>query len=195
MPCHYRYMNGPPLVLPTLDGALVHLREWRAADVTVVQEASGDSLIPLVTSVPHTSGEPEALAFIRRQHERLASGEGYAFAIADSRGVAVGHIGLFLAGGGCARVGYWVAPSQRRRGYAADALATVTEWASLLPSVDRLELYIEPKNDASLRVAAGAGYQREGPLRAWNHVGDSPRNMYLYVWLTAGAGGGSPEGR
>jgi len=177
-------MNDAPLVLPRLSGRRVRLREWRADDVAVVKEASGDTLIPLVTTVPRTAGEPEALAFIRRQRDRLDSGAGYAFAVADLDDRAVGHVGLFFAGGTRASVGYWIAPSHRRRGYALDALLTVTTRATGLESLDRLELYIEPGNQGSWRVAEQAGYEREALLRAWKRIDGEPRDMYMYTRLT-----------
>lgn len=171
--------------LPVLAGERVRLREWRDADVAVVQEASRDPLIPLVTTVPRTGGEVEALAFIRRQHDRLISGTGYAFAVADLEDRAVGHIGLFAAGDARASVGYWIALSQRRRGYAAEALRLLTSWADGLDDFDRLELYVEPWNEGSYRVAERAGYEREGLLRAWKRVDGRPRDMYMYARLSA----------
>ncbi|KQQ68471.1 GNAT family N-acetyltransferase [Microbacterium sp. Leaf320] len=177
-------MNDTPLALPTLTGERTRLREWRADDVSVVQEASGDPLITLVTTVPRTAGEAEALAFIERQHDRLDSGTGYAFAIADLDGHAVGHIGLFLAGGRRASVGYWIASSHRRRGYALDALLTVTAWATALENLDRVELHIEPGNEGSWLLAERAGYEREALLRAWKRIDGNPRDMYMYTRLT-----------
>lgn len=177
-------MSDIPLTLPILTGERTRLREWRDSDVAVVQEASGDSLIPLITTVPRTAGEAEALAFIRRQHDRLDSGAGYAFAIADLDDRAVGHIGLFFAAGARASVGYWISSSHRRRGYARDALVTVTAWAIRLEEMDRVELYVEPGNHGSWRVAEQAGYKREALLRAWTRVDGRPRDMYMYSQLT-----------
>lgn len=179
-------MSSDPLVLPTLAGDRITLRTWRTTDVGIIQEASGDQLITALTTVPPTPGEAEALAFIERQHERLRSREAYVFAIADSEDRAIGHIGLFHAGGRWARasIGYWIAPSQRRRGYAVDALTTLTAWAIQLDSLDRVELYVEPWNEGSWRAAERAGYLREGLLRAWERVNGSPRDMYMYAHLT-----------
>lgn len=179
-------MSDIPLTLPALAGERVRLREWRGSDVEVVQEASRDALIPLVTTVPNTAGRTETLAFIDRQHDRLRSGAGYAFAIADLDDRAVGHIGLFFAGGARASVGYWVGSSHRRRGFAADALTALTSWAMRLERLDRVELYVEPSNEASWRVAEQAGYQREGLLRAWKRVDGRARDMYMYARLTDG---------
>ncbi|ASD24167.1 hypothetical protein B7495_18620 (plasmid) [Cryobacterium sp. LW097] len=179
-------MSDVPLALPVLSGERVRLREWRKSDVAIVQEASHDPLIPVLTTVPDTAGEPEALAFIERQHDRLRARAGYVFAIADQDDRAVGHIGLFFRAGAGARasVGYWIGPSQRRLGYAADALATLTAWAIQLDEFDRVELYVEPWNEGSWRAAERAGYAREGLLRAWERVNGHPRDMYIYARLT-----------
>lgn len=176
-----------PLRLPELAGPRVRLRGWRAADAHAVREASHDPFIPLITSVPSVDSEDEALAFVERQHDRLRTRAGYAFAIADADDRAVGHaiLQLRLAEGARGSVGYWVCPSQRRRGYAAEALRTLTAWASDLPYLDRLELYVEPWNEGSWRAAESAGYEREGLLRAWERVGGEPRDMYMYAQRTA----------
>lgn len=165
------------------------LREWRDSDVATVQEASGDPQIPLITTVPTSDDEAEALAFIARQHDRLRTGAGYAFAIADSAGRAVGHIGMFFVAGAGARasIGYWVVPSERRKGYAAEALQVLTAWAVNHADLDRVELYVEPWNEGSWRAAESAGYEREGLLRAWERIGGEPRDMFMYARLTAQA--------
>lgn len=180
-------MTDDPLELPTLRGPRVSLRTWRASDAPTVQEASHDSLIPLMTTVPSTHGEPEALAFIARQHDRLRTRAGYVFAIADASDRAVGLIGLFFTPGAGARasIGYWITASQRRQGYAAEALGVLTSWALTHVEVDRLELYVEPWNTGSWRAAEQAGYAREGLLRAWERIAGTPRDMYMYAQLTA----------
>lgn len=182
-------MTQGPLQLPRLEGSRVILREWQPSDLAVIQEASQDALIPLITTVPSTAGEAEALAFVERQSERLESRAGYAFAIADAADVAVGHIGLFFvsAAGARASVGYWIAPSNRRRGYAADALQALTSWARMSDDLDRLELYVEPQNEGSWRAAEQAGYRREGLMRAWERVAGEPRDMFMYSQLTVRA--------
>jgi len=182
-------MTGSPLELPTLHGERLVLRDWRDSDVATVQEASHDPQIPLITTVPSTDGESEALAFIARQHDRLRTRAGYVFAIADSSDQAVGHIGMFFVAGAGARasIGYWIVPAQRRKGYAAEALRVLTKWALNHADLDRVELYVEPSNEGSWRAAESAGYEREGLLRAWEQIDGKPCDMFLYAQLTADA--------
>lgn len=179
-------MPSSALSLPTLTGESVTLREWRRTDTAAVMEASQDPLIPLLTSMPATADEVEALAFVERQHKRLRDRAGYAFAIADRDDIAIGHIGLFFipCEAGRASVGYWIIKSRRRQGFARDALTALTSWAVMLEELDRLELYVEPWNEGSWRIAEDVGYARERLLRAWKRVGGEARDMYLYSLLT-----------
>jgi len=174
-----------PLVLPTLVGDAVRLRAFTPGDLPVVREAAADPQIPLITSVPAHGDDDACLAFVARQAERLATGAGYPFAIADRSDVAVGHVylGLRDLDHGRATVGYWVAGSHRGRGLAGDAVRTLVRWAVTLPGIDRLELYVEPWNVASARTATSAGFVHEGLLRSWETVGDERRDMDVYALL------------
>lgn len=178
---------GLPQELPTLQGGLVTLREFLDTDVELVRAAAWDPLIPLITTVPAAPTDDVALlACLRRQRSRLTDGIGYSFAIAEaSTGTAVGQIGLWLRDldFGRASVGYWVAPSARRRGFARAALTALSDWAVALPPVDRVELYVEPWNEGSWRAAEATGFQREGLLRSWQRVGDTRRDMFMYSRL------------
>lgn len=178
-------MDGLPGTIPTLTGP-VTLRPFRETDVEVVVAAGGDPLIPLITTVPRDGSRDQALAYIARQHARLVEGAGYSFAIADAAtGEAVGQIGLWLReiDEGRAVTGYWVSPGHRGRGYARAALQTLADWALALEPVHRLQLYVEPWNEASWRCAEACGFTREGLLRSWQEIGGGRRDLYVYARL------------
>ncbi|WP_231919331.1 GNAT family N-acetyltransferase [Microterricola viridarii] len=176
-----------PLILPRLEGPALSMRAFRGDDVDAIREAGRDRLVPLITTVPEDADQEQALAFIRRQHDRLRRRAGYSFAIADADDVAIGQIGLWLRDErhGRASIGYWLRPSARGRGLAAAALAVLCDWACTLPQLNRLELYVEPWNEASWRTAERAGFVREGLMRSWQIVDGTPRDMYMYSLLTA----------
>ena len=73
-----------PAQLPVLTHEHVRLRGFQESDVDLVISVASDPLIPLITTVPATGGRGDARAYIARQHERLTSGVGYSFAIADA---------------------------------------------------------------------------------------------------------------
>jgi hypothetical protein len=87
-----------PAELPVITRLPVVLRPFRFEDAALVQSVAIDPLIPLITTVPASGDLAGALAYIERQHDRFASGEGYSFAIADAAtSGAVGQIGLWLS--------------------------------------------------------------------------------------------------
>lgn len=172
-----------PETIPRLESALVTLRGFELSDERLVASVADDPLIPLITTVPTTGDAGEVRAYIDRQHDRLASGRGYSFAVADPvTDDAVGQIGLWTSdiAVGRATTGYWIARQHRRRGYGGAALTALTEWALTLPEVARLQLHVEPWNEASWRIAEECGYQREGLLRSWEQVGEERKDMYVY---------------
>ncbi|WP_109528664.1 MULTISPECIES: GNAT family N-acetyltransferase [Nocardia] len=174
------------LVVPVLDADGVRLRLFVASDVNLIVDAGRDPLIPSITSVRAHGDQAAGQEFIRRQHHRASTGQGWSFAIADPvTDTAVGQIGLWRTdiGHGRVSIGYWIERSHRRHGYASRALRLLTSWASTLEEVSRLELYVEPWNEGSWRAAESAGFRREGLLRRWQKIDGSARDMYMYAHL------------
>ncbi|MFD5691145.1 GNAT family N-acetyltransferase [Streptomyces rubiginosohelvolus] len=181
---------GPePLTVPSMSaGPDFVLRPWEMSDLPLIREASLDPYIPLITTIPAPYSEAAAEAFVRRQWERAATGAGYPFAIVRSRDRRpVGAIGLWLRElpEGRASLGYWLTDLARGQGVARAALRTVTGWALRDLGVPRLQLYIEPWNTASARIAEDIGFRREGLLRGWQQVGDERRDMAVYALLNS----------
>ena len=149
---------APPLRVPTLASAPLVLRPFAPTDLGMVRRASEDPLIPSITSVPRAYTEEAGLAFIERQHERAAAGDGFSFVIAEEAapGSGIGSIGLWLQEieSGRASVGYWLVGGARGRGMAAHALRAVVAFAFEELAIPRLHLFVEPWNVASARTAS-----------------------------------------
>ncbi|GMA38022.1 GNAT family N-acetyltransferase [Mobilicoccus caccae] len=178
-----------PEHIPTLAGPVVTLRPFAERDAPLIRAVADDPLIPLITTVPTSSDPQDALDFIIRQNDRVRRGLGYSFAIADTTSdEAVGQIGLWTVGisSGRSTAGYWVATHHRRRGYLRAALSTLTTWAMGLGEIHRLQLHIEPWNEASWRAAEACGYEREGLLRSWQQIGAERRDVYVYSVIRPG---------
>lgn len=171
------------LVYPdALTDDTVRLRPWTPDDVTCVEQAATDPRIVEVTSVPAQYTPGEGLAFVRRQHERLASGQGVSLAITPhDTDVAAGLVILQLRPQpGVAGLGYWVVPAARRHGLARRAVGLMTEWG--LGTFDRIEAWVEPANEASRRVLTVNGFQWEGCCAAsWCSAPDAPTCWSTHV--------------
>jgi RimJ/RimL family protein N-acetyltransferase len=167
----------------------VRLRAFERRDIGTVRDLSTDPYVPLTGTLPGDAAEDDAAAWIERQHDRLATGAGFSFCIADADDDrALGATGLWLAdlAHGRATAGYGVAPRERGRGVAADALTALTAFAWTVAGLHRVELYVEPWNAASLRTAERAGYQREGLLRSRQVIGGRRVDMVLLSALRTG---------
>ncbi len=167
--------------MPRIVGNEITLRDFEEGDIEAVLEASTDDAITSVTTVPPVADPRLAEEWIARQHRRAASGTGYSFAI-QAGDECVGQIGLWLRDidQGRATIGYWIRPSHRRRGHAFDALQTLCVWAWETAELHRLQLHVDPSNEASWRMAERAGFAREGLLHSWQKIGSARRDMLVY---------------
>lgn len=185
---HAVSMTLPPWPADTPTFGQVRLRAVEARDGAMARRLSTDPYVPQTGSLPGDASASEAGAWVVRQQGRHAEGAGFSFTIARrSDGDAVGHCGLWVKGleEGRASGGYAIAPAERGRGYAADALAALTEFAWSVPGVQRIELFIEPWNAASIRIAERAGYRRERLLVGYQMIGGQSRDVLLYVAVRA----------
>jgi len=156
----------------------IRLRPFGAGDLHLLAELATDHYVPLIGSIPSPYTEAEGLAYLRRQHQRLADGAGWSFAIAElATDRAVGSAGLWLHDDAPATAGYTVAPSARGRGIATAALGALTEFAWTRPDLDRVELFIEPSNLASISVADRCGYRRQELVAGHSDLGGTRRDM------------------
>jgi RimJ/RimL family protein N-acetyltransferase len=103
---------------------------------------------------------------------------------ADTDGLlgAVGIHGLNPENSRCS-AGYWVAADARGQGVATRGLQLLCGFAFDSLGVARIELWIDPQNVASLRVAERVGFAREGLLRSFMQIGGERRDMLMYSLL------------
>lgn len=144
-------------------------REWAAEDAELVLEACRDADIHAWTSMPAPSLEA-AEDWIRRQPQDREAGVAAYFAIVErSSDSVVGNVGFvdFIWKHSRAEAGYWILPRRRGCGYAADALRMLTAATFSDLPIERVDLLVDPPNEASRRVAEKAGYRYEGRLRSF----------------------------
>jgi len=168
---------------PPTQGSVV-LRPFTDSDAHLAFELAEDPYIPLIGSLPAEPDDQQSRQWVQRMRGRYQEGTGFAFAVADAvTGTAVGTIGLWLADlpHGRAAAGYSMSPHQRGRGSAGSALRALTDFAWTIPTIHRVELRIEPWNNASIGVAERAGYHREGLMRRYQEIGGTRRDMLLYA--------------
>lgn len=154
-------------VLTSLSDGAVTLRPVTAPDWPVIlEEHNNDDSMGWGFS---TNLMTEAAA---RQVAGAAAGEWRRGRVArllvvdSATGEGAGVINLRRVGPpGVGLIGYGVLPRFRRRGFAAQALRLLSDWALAQTDLFRLELGHKIDNLASGRVAERAGFVREGTLR------------------------------
>lgn len=181
---------GESLPRIEIDDGAIRLRAFDAGDLAIVEEASRDPHIPLITSIPADFTIAEGEAFIERQALRLTSGAGWPLVV-EVDGRAVGQVGLFIGNldSGRGEIGYWVVGSERGRGFAAQAVMALSRWAfEELDMLHRLSLFVEPWNAASIATAERAGFVAEAILREWELIDGEAKDMWVYALTRSAVG-------
>lgn len=150
-----------------VDGTGV-VRPWRRSDrASLLRHADNPNVARYLSSRfpnPYTPDDADAwFAFVESQLEPDA------LAI-DVDGEAVGGVGLRRSEdpefAHSAELGYWLGEAYWRRGIVAAAVAVFVPFAMQRWNLARLAAYANPRNLGSIHVLEGAGFVREGLMRA-----------------------------
>jgi RimJ/RimL family protein N-acetyltransferase len=171
---------SPPLAdevirLEPLDERHVRGFELLIADPDVVRN----------TRVPSTPEAGFASKWLGRYVDGWSEGSRAGFAILSDADAFLGFVGIvdLDLGRRQGEIGYVVSRDARGRGIAGRALRLVTDWAFGDLALERVELHIDPGNEASIRVAERVGYVREGILRSVHFKEDIRNDIAIYSLL------------
>jgi RimJ/RimL family protein N-acetyltransferase len=90
-------------------------------------------------------------------------------------GAIVGGANLGFYDHDIAEASYFLSQAARGQGYATRTLRLLARWAFEENGIERLELRVDPRNDASIRLAERVGFTREGIERASRRATDGSR--------------------
>ena len=162
--------EGPPAPYRIETERLV-LRCWDPADAPLLKDALDSSLAHLRPFMDWAHEEPqpvEAKAELLRSFRALYdTGVSFVMGIFDrAEGQVLGGTGLHpRIGPGGLEIGYWVRASAIRQGIATEAAAVLTRIGFEVCKADRIEIRIEPRNEASFGVPRKLGFVEEATLR------------------------------
>ena len=97
--------------------------------------------------------------------EQVHAGDAVRFLV-EHQGRAAGRIKVRQTGSGNGVLSWTVLPDHRGQGVARRAMALLIGYAFEELGLHRVEAYIDPQDEASLRAAGRAGLRREGLVRA-----------------------------
>ena len=181
-------MTPAPIELPVegLTDGVVRLRPIADADLDAITAACQDPEISRYTTIPSPYERHHAREWMNASAAGMAAGSDLGLLVVEAEsGALLGSVGLHglnPVNGRCSS-GYWVAPESRGRGTAARALRLLCGYAFDELEVRRVELWIEPENSASRRVAAAVGFVCEGRMRSYMVIQGARRDMLMYSLL------------
>jgi RimJ/RimL family protein N-acetyltransferase len=146
------------------------IRCWNPSDAALAKEAvdsSREHLRPWMLWADEEKSLEDEVELLREFRGRFDLGQDFVYGMFDpEESEVVGGTGLHTrVGDGAYEIGYWVRASRVGDGLATEATAALTRVAIELCHVDRVELHIEPANEASRRIPAKLGFHEEATLR------------------------------
>ncbi len=186
----------PPYVIRT---ERLTIRCWEPRDAPLLKDALDTSLDHLRPWMPWAADEPKPLEekaeLLRSFRGQFDLGENFIYGLfVRDESEVVGGAGLHARiGADALEIGYWLRASQVRRGLAREATAALTKVGFRVCGVDRIEIRVDPANEASQRIPRALGYTQEATLRRRlpSAAGQAPRDAVVFT-LFADELDGSP---
>ena len=179
-------MTDPPYRVVT---ERLVLRCWEPRDAPLLKDALDSSLDHLRPWMPWAHEEPQSLEekvkLLRKFRGSFDLGQDFVYGIFTSdEAEAVGGTGLHTrVGAGALEIGYWIRESRVRAGLATEAAAALTRVAFEICGVDRVEIRVDPANEASMAIPKKLGFTEEARLRRRLPVeeGGEPRDAVIFT--------------
>ena len=162
--------EGPPAPYRIETERLV-IRCYDPRDAPLLKEAIDSSLEYLLPWMPWAADEPQTLdektELLRGFRSAFDAGENFTYAIFSAdESELLGSAGLEpRVGPGGLEIGYWVRTSVTRQGIATEMAAALTRVGIEVCGADRIEIRIDPGNEASMGIPRKLGFVEEATLR------------------------------
>lgn len=162
--------EGPPAPYRIETERLV-IRCYEPRDAPLLKEAVDSSLDHLRPWMPWAEHEPQTLeekiVLLKSFRAQFDANENFVMGIfsADEQ-EQLGGSGLHprLDPGGL-EIGYFIRAGAIRQGYVTESTAALTRVGFEICEADRIEIHIEPRNEASMGVPRKLGFTEEATLR------------------------------
>jgi len=147
------------------------VRCWEPRDAPLLKDAVDSSLDHLRPWMPWAHEDPQPLEakveLLRGFRGRFDLGQDFVYGIlSPDESEAIGGTGLHTRRGeGTLEIGYWIRASRVGQGFATEATAALTRVGFELCDVGRIELRVDPANEASLAIPRKLGFVEEGTMR------------------------------
>ena len=169
---------------PPLEDAVIALRGWLTSDSADITRMFQDPEALEWTRAPAPYREGDARQWLASLPAQMRRGDALPLAVTDAKdGILLGSIELRMQAEGRAELGYVIASWGRGRGVGTRALQLLARYAFDMLRLERLEVLVQPGNEASQALAARVGFKREGVLRAHSLVRGERKDMVMMSLL------------
>lgn len=181
-----------------LDAGGFILRPWERADADdeLIEACNDPMIVAFLAQLPHPYTRESAQWWVTEGAPAAWETGGASFTVREpATGRLLGGVGLgnYQLGRKQAEIGYWIAPWARRTGLGTRVTRTLAQWA-FDEGLHRLELLVVKENAASMRVALGAGFGREGMRREASAARDGKwQDLVVFARLSTDPGGPVPR--
>ena len=147
------------------------IRCYEPRDAPLTKDAVESSIEHLLPWMPWAAYEPQTLdektELLKGFRSAFDAGENFTYAIFSADETEqLGGTGLHpRIGPGGLEIGYFVRASATRQGIATESSAALTRVGFEISGADRIEIRIEPGNEASLGIPRKLGFMEEATLR------------------------------
>jgi RimJ/RimL family protein N-acetyltransferase len=147
------------------------LRCYDPSDAQLLKEAVDSSLEHLRPWMPWAENEPQTLAekteVLKYFRASFDTSDNFTYGIfTNDESEVLGSTGLHpRIGPGGLEIGYWIRASATRQGFVSESTAALTRVGFEICGADRIEIRIEPGNEASFGVPRKLGFAEEATLR------------------------------
>ncbi len=162
--------EGPPAPYRIETERLV-IRCYEPRDAPLTKDAVESSIEHLLPWMPWAADEPQTLEaktdLLKGFRSAFDASENFTYAIFSAdESEQLGGTGLHpRIGPGGLEIGYFVRASATRQGIATESSAALTRVGFEVCRADRLEIRIEPRNEASFGIPRKLGFAEEATLR------------------------------
>jgi len=144
------------------------LREIKETDVEEIYEIFSNPEVAKYDWFRPIGSKDDALKFIRRYQENLEAGEEitWGIEIKDTKKlIGICCLGDFDHYARRAELGYDIAQNQWNKGYATEAIGAIVKFGLNDMNLNRIEAFITPGNEGSVKVLEKLNFTKEGLVR------------------------------
>jgi RimJ/RimL family protein N-acetyltransferase len=165
-----------------LEGKLVNLRAVEKEDIPLLAEwLSNPAFLGEYVGIRQFSKSEFEKTFEADDKHELRD-----FFIEKKNGTKIGiitHFYLLHPVGRLLEIGYFLLPSERRKGYCSEAVNIMLDYLFLSKEVMRIQATTDARNRASQKVLERAGFKKEGTLRKTGFIRGQWTDDCLYSIL------------